>query len=129
MLFLDSQENIIFIGNPDVGKTHLSIGLGIETCRQGARTLFINCHELIIRLTKAQEKQHLERVMRRCKRHDLLIIDELGYLPISENGAKLLFQLIMTIRKTGGLHSGYKPQKLASVSRRWLFSFVQAKML
>ena len=94
MSFLDNQENIIFIGSPDVGKTHLSIGLGIEACRQGVRTLFINCHELILRLKAAQEKQHLERVMRRYERYDLLIIDELGYLPISENEAKLLFQLI-----------------------------------
>lgn len=94
MSFLDNQENIIFIGSPDVGKTHLSIGLGIEACRQGVRTLFINCHELILRLKAAQEKQHLERVMRRYERYDLLIIDELGYLPISANEAKLLFQLI-----------------------------------
>ena len=60
----------------------------------GVRTLFINCHELILRLKAAQEKQHLERVMRRYERYDLLIIDELGYLPISANKAKLLFQLI-----------------------------------
>ena len=94
MSFLDNQENIIFIGSPGVGKTHLSIGLGIEACRQGVRTLFINCHELILRLKAAQEKQHLERVMRRYKRYDLLIIDELGYLPITADEAKLLFQLI-----------------------------------
>ena len=65
MSFLDNQENIIFIGSPGVGKTHLSIGLGIEACQQGVRTLFINCHELILRLETAQGKQHLERVMRR----------------------------------------------------------------
>ena len=94
MSFLNNQENIIFIGSPGVGKTHLSIGLGVEACRQGVRTLFINCHELILRLKAAQEKQHLERVMRRYERYDLLIIDELGYLPISANEAKLLFQLI-----------------------------------
>lgn len=57
MSFLDNQENIIFIGSPGVGKTHLSIGLGIEACRQGVRTLFINCHELILRLEVAQGKQ------------------------------------------------------------------------
>ena len=93
MSFLDNQENIIFIGSPGVGKTHLAIGLGIEACRQGVRTLFINCHELILRLKAAQEKQHLERVMRRYERYDLLIIDELGYLPITADEAKLLFQL------------------------------------
>ena len=61
MSFLDNQENIIFIGSPGVGKTHLSIELGIEACRQGVRTLFINCHELILRLEAAQGKQ------RECK--------------------------------------------------------------
>ena len=55
MSFLDNQENIIFIGNPGVGKTHLSIGLGIEAFRKGVRTLFINCHELILRLKAAQK--------------------------------------------------------------------------
>ena len=94
MSFLDNQENIIFIGSPGVGKTHLSIGLGVEACKQGVRTLFINCHELILRLTAAQKKQHLERVMRRYERYDLLIIDELGYLPVETNEANLLFQLI-----------------------------------
>ncbi len=94
MSFLDNQENIVFIGSPGVGKTHLSIGLGIEACRQDVRTLFINCHELILRLKAAQRKQHLERVMRRYERYDLLIIDELGYLQISAEEAKLLFQLI-----------------------------------
>ena len=94
MSFLDNQENIIFIGSPGVGKTHLSIGLGIDAYRQGVRTLFINCHELILRLKAAQEKQHLERVMRRYERYNLLIINELEYLPISANESKLLFQLI-----------------------------------
>ena len=94
MSFLDNQENIIFIGSSGAGKTHLSIGLGIEACRQGVRTLFINCHELILRLKIVQEKQHLERIMRQYERYELLIIDELGYLPISTEEAKLLFQPI-----------------------------------
>ena len=95
--FLNNQENIIFIGSPGVGKTHLAIGLGVEACKQGIRTLFINCHELILRLTTAQQKQHLERVMRRYERYDLLIIDELGYLPMALDEANLLFQLINAV--------------------------------
>ena len=94
MSFLDTQENIIFLGSPGVGKTHLAIGLGVSACKQGIRTLFINCHELLLRLTKAKEKGHLERVIRRYERYDLLIIDELGYLPIASEDANLLFQLI-----------------------------------
>lgn len=94
MSFLDKRENVIFIGSPGVGKTHLAIGLGVKACEQGVRTLFINCHELMLRLQKAQEKQHLERVIRRYERYDLLIIDELGYLPLATDDANLLFQLI-----------------------------------
>ncbi|OXS47781.1 transposase, partial [Ligilactobacillus agilis] len=94
MSFLDTQENIIFLGSPGVGKTHLAIGLGVSACKQGIRTLFINCHELLLRLTRAKEKGHLERVIRRYERYDLLIIDELGYLPIASEDANLLFQLI-----------------------------------
>lgn len=56
MSFLNNQENIIFIGSPGVGKTHLAIGLGISACQQGIRTLFINCHELLLRLNKARSK-------------------------------------------------------------------------
>lgn len=94
MSFLNNQENIIFIGSPGVGKTHLAIGLGISACQQGIRTLFINCHELLLRLNKARSKGSLERVMRRYERYELLIIDELGYLPIKKEDANLLFQLI-----------------------------------
>lgn len=94
MSFLNRQENIIFIGSPGVGKTHLAIRIGVRACEQGIRTLFINCHELLLRLQKAQEKNHLERVMRRYERYDLLIIDELGYLPLASDDADLLFQLI-----------------------------------
>lgn len=86
MSFLDNQENIIFIGSPGVGKTHLSIGLGVEECRQGVRTLFINCHELILRLTAAQEKQHLERVMRRYERKSTIITTN---VPLSSWGTVL----------------------------------------
>lgn len=84
MSFLNNQENIIFIGSPGVGKTHLAIGLGISACQQRIRTLFINCHELLLRLNKARSKGSLERVMRRYERYELLIIDELGYLPIKK---------------------------------------------
>lgn len=92
--FMDRCENIVFIGSPGVGKTHLAIALGIEACRQGKRTLFINCHELLLRLRTAYEKGTLERVLRRYAKYELLIIDEIGYLPIEKHEADLLFQLL-----------------------------------
>lgn len=92
--FLEKNENFIFIGNPRVGKTHLVIALGIEACRQGNRTLFISCHELLLRLRAAYEKGTIERVIKRYVRYDVLIIDEIGYLPIQKVEADLFFQLL-----------------------------------
>ncbi|MFZ1354948.1 MAG: IS21-like element helper ATPase IstB [Enterococcus aquimarinus] len=92
--FLDKQENLLFIGSPGVGKSHLATSIGICACKQGVRTLFINCHELLLRLQSAYENNTIERVMKRYANYDLLIIDEIGYLPIHRQEADLLFQLI-----------------------------------
>lgn len=97
MGFMEKKENLVFIGNPGVGKTHLVIAVGIEACHQGYRTLFISCHELLLRLRSAFEEGTVDRVLRRYARYDLLIIDEIGYLPIQKVEANLFFQL-MTMR-------------------------------
>lgn len=94
MKFVEDFENLIFIGSPGVGKTHLTIALGIEACNQGYRTLFITCNELLIRLRSAYEKGTLERVLKRYARYEVLIIDEIGYLPIKKQEADLFFQLL-----------------------------------
>lgn len=94
MAFMEKKENLVFIGNPGVGKTHLVIALGIEACHQGYRTLFISCHELLLRLRSAFEKGTVERVLKRYAKYDLLIIDEIGYLPIQKVEANLFFQLL-----------------------------------
>lgn len=94
LAFMDQAENILLIGSPGVGKTHLAISLGREACQQGFRVLFINCHELLLRLRKADGKDDLDRALNRYARYDLLIIDELGYLPIGHDEANLFFQLI-----------------------------------
>lgn len=91
---MDKQENLVFIGSPGVGKTHLAISIGIEACRQGKRVLFINCHELLCRLRSAYDKGELDRSINRYARYELLIIDEIGYLSIDHDEANLLFQLI-----------------------------------
>lgn len=94
LAFLEKQENILFIGSPGVGKSHLAISIGVSACEQGVRTLFINCHELLLRLQTAYENGTIERVMKRYSNYELLIIDEIGYLPIQRQEADLLFQLI-----------------------------------
>lgn len=90
LAFMEKQENLVFIGS----KTHLAVGIGMAACQQGKRTLFINCHELLLRLQSAYEKGTLDRCISRYARYDLLIIDEIGYLPVEHDEANLLFQLI-----------------------------------
>ena len=92
--FLSRKENIIFIGSPGVGKTHLAIATGVAACEKGKRTLFITCHQLLLRLQKAHQKGALEKALSRYANYDLLIIDEVGYLPIKQDEAYLFFQLI-----------------------------------
>ena len=92
--FIEKQENIVFYGNSGVGKTHLATAIGITAAQNRNSTYFIKCSELIESLNKAQlEGRFAERLKKFCG-YKLLIIDELGYLPISREGSKLFFQLI-----------------------------------
>lgn len=92
--FLENNENIIFLGSSGVGKTHLSISIGIEAARQRYSTYFIKCSNLLENLKKAQDENRLEARLKHYASYKLLIIDELGYLPINEGDERLLFQLI-----------------------------------
>ena len=92
--FLENKENVIFIGSPGVGKTHLSVALGVEAAKNRKSTYFVNCHELILDLKEAQKENRLEKRLKHYAHYRLLIIDEVGFLPMDEEGSKLLFQLI-----------------------------------
>ncbi|MDD7305413.1 MAG: IS21-like element helper ATPase IstB [Peptoniphilaceae bacterium] len=92
--FLENNENIVFLGSSGVGKTHLSISIGIEAARHRFSTYFIKCSNLLENLKKAQEENRLESRLKHYSSYRLLIIDELGYLPINEGDERLLFQLI-----------------------------------
>ena len=92
--FVTQAKNILFIGSSGVGKTHLATGLGMEACRNHLSTYFINCHELIERLKIAHQENRLEAILKNYSRYKLLIIDEIGYLPIDDLGSNLFFQLI-----------------------------------
>jgi len=92
--FLENKENILFYGNSGVGKTHLAISLGIEAAKKRYITYFISCHDLIMQLNKAHQENRLEAKLKHYAKYRLLIIDEIGYLPIDKQGANLLFQLI-----------------------------------
>ena len=92
--FMDQAENIIFLGSSGVGKTHLATSLGIESAQSRRSTYFIKCHALIQNLRKTRDEGRLEVRLKHYTRYQLLIIDEIGYLPLQEGDANLLFQII-----------------------------------
>ncbi|WP_152892316.1 IS21-like element helper ATPase IstB [Clostridium tarantellae] len=92
--FLENKENILFYGTPGVGKTHLATAIGIEAASKRYLTYFISCHDLIQNLRNAYNENRLETRLKHYSKYKLLIIDEIGYLPIDQLGANLFFQLI-----------------------------------
>lgn len=94
LAFLDDHTNVIMIGGVGLGKTHLATALGYEACQKGLSVLFTTAVDVINTLTAAQITQRLKVELKRYTAPDLLILDELGYLPIDKQGADLLFQVI-----------------------------------
>lgn len=92
--FIEQRENIVFLGSSGVGKTHLATSIGIAAAKKRTSTYFIKCHDLILNLKKAKLENRLETRLKHYTKYKLLIIDEIGYLPIDEDEAKLFFQLI-----------------------------------
>ncbi|TDM12900.1 IS21-like element helper ATPase IstB [Macrococcus lamae] len=92
--FIENQENIVFLGPSGVGKTHLATSIGIAAAKKRNSTYFIKCHQLIEDLRKARNEGRLESRLKHYTKYKLLIIDEIGYLPIDVEDAKLFFQLI-----------------------------------
>jgi len=89
--YIARKENVVLIGNNGTGKTHLAISLGKEACRQGKRVSFQTTASIVISLTEAREEKRLLKLQKKLKTVDLLVIDELGYIPLSQSGAQLLF--------------------------------------
>lgn len=94
MRFLENMENVVFLGPPGVGKTHLATALGMEAAKYRYSTYYINCHILIEQLKKAHFENRLPEKLKALARHKLLIVDEIGYLPMDIQGANLFFQMI-----------------------------------
>ncbi|MEG2909883.1 MAG: IS21-like element helper ATPase IstB [Erysipelotrichaceae bacterium] len=92
--FIENKENILFYGTPGVGKTHLASAIGIEAAMKRQLTYFISCHDLIQNLRNAYHENRLEARLKHYSKYKVLIIDEIGYLPIDKLGANLFFQLI-----------------------------------
>jgi DNA replication protein DnaC len=92
--YIDKKENILFIGNSGTGKTHLACALAFAACAQGYKTRFYTATGLVTELLESREERQLQRLQKQLDRLQLLVLDELGYVPFSKTGAELLFEII-----------------------------------
>lgn len=92
--YVQTARNVIFMGKSGTGKTHLATGLGIEACKKGIKTRFVTGCGLANELIEARDEKGLSRVVKRYASYGLLIIDELGYVTFSREGAQLIFQVL-----------------------------------
>jgi DNA replication protein DnaC len=97
--YLIKKEPIILVGNPGLGKTHISIGLALAACRQGQRVRFYNTAALVNELILAQEQHRLPKFLATALKQNLIVLDELGYIPFSTSGAQLIFQFCSTLHE------------------------------
>jgi DNA replication protein DnaC len=97
--YLHDAANVLLVGAPGLGKTHIATALGVAACRQGYRVRFYTAAGLSNDLHQAQHERRLNRFLDQALRHKLIIVDELGYLPFSPTGAQLLFQFCSALHE------------------------------
>jgi DNA replication protein DnaC len=90
--WIDRHENVIFVGDIGTGKTHLAVALAMAACRQGKRVRFFTAAGLVNELLEAQDEHRLSRLSASLVRHEVVVLDELGFVPFNARGAQLLFQ-------------------------------------
>ncbi len=101
--YIERRENVLFVGNPGTGKTHLAIALAMAACAQGYRVRFFRLTELVTLLMEARDERSLLGLKARLAKLDLLVLDELGYVPASKIGAELLFDVISSAYERSSL--------------------------
>ncbi len=101
--YIQEHRNVIFLGRSGTGKTHMATALGIEACRNNFRTRFVTCYGLVNELIEARQERALQRLVQRYVRYDLLVLDELGYIPFSKEGSELLFQVLAERHEKGSV--------------------------
>jgi len=92
--YIEQRENVLLIGNSGTGKTHLATALGFAACQQGYRVRFFSATGMVTQLLEHREDRQLERFHKQLERLDLIVLDELGYVPFSKAGAELFFEVI-----------------------------------
>lgn len=101
--YIKEHRNVLFLGRSGTGKTHLATALGVEACRNNYRTKFVSCYGLVNELIEARQERDLQRIIGRYARYELLILDELGYIPFSKEGGELLFQVLAERQEKGSV--------------------------
>ena len=97
--YLTQKVPVLLVGNPGLGKTHVSVGLALAACRQGYRVRFYNAAALVNELSLAQEQRRLSKFLAGAINHNLIVLDELGFIPFSTLGAQLMFQFCSTLHE------------------------------